>query len=245
VTIEEAFNNSIEYYDDWMMKALPNYGDIFGTALELLTFGPSAAVEVLDLGAGTGLFSKHVLEKYPQARFVLYDLAEKMLGVARERFGDHPQQFTYVVGDYRKIQGAQEYDLVISSLSIHHLADDEKQALFGRIYELMRKGGMFINVDQIRGETPFLRDLYWNHWLDQVRRADFSEERIQESIDRRIPYDREALLEDQLRWLKDSGFVNVDCIYKNFFYARRDPHPGPSIVLADDHPVGNFRQQPP
>jgi tRNA (cmo5U34)-methyltransferase len=217
VTIEDAFNNSIEYYDDWMKKALPNYADLFGTAMALLPFEPDARLEVLDLGAGTGLFSKHILEKYPQARFVLYDLAEKMLGVARERFKDHPKQFAYTLGDYRKIRGSQEYDLVISSLSIHHLTDQEKQALFGKVYGILRKGGVFINIDQIRGETPFLRDLYWNHWLDQVRRAGFSEERIQESIDRRIAYDQEALLEDQLRWLKDSGFANVDCVYKNFF----------------------------
>jgi tRNA (cmo5U34)-methyltransferase len=217
MTIDEAFNASIEYYDDWMMKALPNYMDIFNTALELMPFEPSASIKILDLGAGTGLFSKHVLEKYPKASFVLYDLAEKMLGVARERFGNNPQQFKYILGDYRKIQGKDEYDLVISSLSIHHLEDKEKFELFGSIYKLLRKGGIFINIDQIRGDTHYLGDLYWNHWLEQVRRAGFTEERIQESINRRIPYDRDALLVDQLQWLKSNGFKNVDCIYKNFF----------------------------
>ena len=217
MSIGEVFNASIEYYDDWMMKALPNYADIFSTALELLPFEPNASIEVLDLGAGTGLFSKHVLEKYPKANFVLYDLAEKMLEVARKRFEDRSQQFKYVLGDYRKIQGAEKYDLVISSLSIHHLEDKEKYALFGNIYKLLRKGCFFINIDQIRGKTPYLRELYWNHWLAQVRGAGFSEERIQESIGRRIPYDRDALLEDQLQWLECSGFGNVDCVYKNFF----------------------------
>lgn len=217
MTIEAAFNDSIEYYDDWMEKALPNYADLFGTAIELLPFEPDAAIDVLDLGAGTGLFSKHVLGKYPNAKFILYDLAEKMLGVARKRFEKNARQFRYTVGDYRKIHGEQEYDLIISSLSIHHLEDEEKRELFGRIYALLRVGGIFLNVDQIRGETDYLRELYWNHWLTQVRRAGFSEERIQESIGRRIPYDRDALLADQLHWLKDSGFGNVDCVYKNFF----------------------------
>jgi tRNA (cmo5U34)-methyltransferase len=217
VTIEEAFNDSIEYYDDWMEKALPNYADLFGTAIELIPFEPGAPIDVLDLGAGTGLFSKHVLGKYPKANFMLYDLIEKMLGVARKRFEKNAQQFQYTVRDFRKIQGAQEYDLIISSLSIHHLEDEEKRKLFGRIYTLLRKGGIFLNVDQIRGGTDYLRELYWNHWLTQVRRAGFSEERIQESIGRRIPYDRDALLGDQLHWLKDVGFGNVDCVYKNFF----------------------------
>ncbi|HTY23412.1 MAG TPA: class I SAM-dependent methyltransferase [Desulfomonilaceae bacterium] len=217
MSIGEAFDASIEYYDDWMKKALPNYADIYSTALELLTFETNAPIEVLDLGAGTGLFSEHVLRKYPKANFVLYDLAEKMLGVAKERFRDNPQQFKYVVGDYRKVHGDAEYDLIISSLSIHHLEDDEKYELFGKVYKLLRRRGIFINIDQIRGETPYLRELYWNHWLEQVRAAGFSEERIQESIGRRIPYDRDALLYDQLQWLRSSGFANVDCVYKNFF----------------------------
>ena len=217
MTIDEAFDASVAYYDDWMVKALPNYADIFSTALALLPFDPQATLEVLDLGAGTGLFSSHVLGKYPHANFVMVDLAEKMLGVARARFGNDSDQFQYVLGDYRKLEGQQEYDLVISSLSIHHLDNPDKQALFGRIHTILRKGGLFINIDQILGGTPTLRELYWNHYLEQVHAVGFSEERIQESIDRRTTYDREALLEDQLEWLKRSGFQNVDCVYKNFF----------------------------
>jgi tRNA (cmo5U34)-methyltransferase len=215
--IDQAFNASIAYYDDWMEKALPNYDEIFRTAQEIIPFAAQAEIDVLDLGAGTGLFSQHVLDKYPRGRFVLYDLADKMLSVAKERFQNAPQQFELIVGDYRAIQVSHDFDLVISSLSIHHLSDEEKQALFKAIYGLLRSPGMFINIDQIRGETEYLRDLYWRHWLEQVRRAEPSEQRIQESIERRTTYDRDALLSDQLAWLREAGFANVDCVYKNYF----------------------------
>ena len=111
----------------------------------------------------------------------------------------------------------QEFDLVISSLSIHHLTDDEKIRLFHSVNNLLRKPGIFINIDQVRGETESKKDLYWNYWLSQVRRVEESEARIRESIDRRTMYDRDALLVGQLRWLKEAGFVNVDCVYKNYF----------------------------
>lgn len=217
MTIGQAFNATIEYYDEWMEAALLNYRDLFETAQALIPFDRQTPIEVLDLGAGTGLFSKQVLAKYPHALFVLYDLADKMLDVAKGRFSQQAQQFSYVIGDYRHIQTAQMFDLVISSLSIHHLADGEKRALFGDIYKLLRPGGLFINVDQIRGETPDLQALYWSHWLDRVRQAGFAEARIQESVVRRQTYDQDALLADQLQWLKEAGFVNVDCIYKNYF----------------------------
>jgi len=217
MTIDQAFNASVEYYDDWMKKALPNYVDIFDTAVSLIPFDKSKEVDVLDLGAGTGLFSRHVLDNYPRAKFVLYDVADKMLGVAQERFRQQPGQFKYVVGDYRELQVNQEFDLAISSLSIHHLADEEKAGLFCSVYDLLRKGGVFINIDQIRGETAYLRDLYWESWLARVRRVEASEERIQESINRRTEYDRDASLWDQLQWLKEAGYENVDCVYKNYF----------------------------
>jgi tRNA (cmo5U34)-methyltransferase len=217
MSIDQAFNASIDYYDDWMKKALPNYTDLFRSAREIIPFSPGARISVLDLGAGTGLFSKHVLDQYPQANFVLYDVADKMLGVAKTRFNDQLSQFRFQVGDYREMEYYQDFDLVISSLSIHHLSDEEKRVLFQRIYASLRTPGAFINVDQVRGESGYIRDLYWNHWLEQVRRAESSAERIQESIQRRTTYDREATLVDQLTWLKEAGFVNVDCVYKNFF----------------------------
>jgi tRNA (cmo5U34)-methyltransferase len=217
MTIGQAFDNSIGYYDDWMKKALPNHADLFATAQALVPFPSQQPIDVLDLGAGTGLFSQQILEKYPRASFFLYDLAEKMLGIARERFAGRPGQFEFRVGDYRALDLTHAYDLVISSLSIHHLEDADKRILFRKVHGILRTPGVFLNVDQIRGETDYLRNLYWSHWLDQVRRNESSQERIAESIERRTTYDRDATLGDQLRWLAEAGFSNVDCVYKNYF----------------------------
>jgi tRNA (cmo5U34)-methyltransferase len=217
MTIGDAFNNSASYYDNWVEKALPGFGDIFATAQEVMPFDRSAPIKVLDLGAGTGLFSRFVLEKYPNAHFVLYDLADKMLEVARERFASYPGQFIYTVGDYRSIQTTERFDLVISSLSIHHLTNPDKRAVFGRIYGLLNDNGAFINIDQIKADTPYLQQLYWSQWLAKVRSKGASEEQITASIGRRKTYDKEATLAEQVRWLNGAGFSNVDCIYKNYF----------------------------
>jgi tRNA (cmo5U34)-methyltransferase len=217
VTIEEAFNATVDYYDDWMKKALPNFDELFGVAVDLIPFDSGAHLAVLDLGAGTGLFSQQVLARYPRAGFVLFDLADKMLAVAQERFRSYPQQFRFVTRDYRTLQDVEAFDVAISSLSIHHLEDTAKAALFSAVYRALWPGGAFINVDQVRGETDWLRNLYWENWLARVRQSGVAEERIRESIDRRTTYDRDALLADQLQWLKAAGFENVDCVYKAYF----------------------------
>lgn len=217
MTIEQAFNRSIDYYNDWMKLALPNYNDIFQTALEIIPFERTTHIHVLDLGAGTGLFSKHVFDKYPNARFVLYDMADKMLELARERFKNRPDQFEFIIDDYRNLPENRQYDLVISSLSIHHLTHEDKKDLFRLIKRILKNHGLFINIDQIRAETDYLRELYWNHWLNQIHSSGPPEEQIRESIKRRENYDIDATLLEQLDWLQKAGFSHVDCVYKNFF----------------------------
>lgn len=217
MTIGEIFEKTVAYYDDWMKVALPGYDDIYATALDLIPFDEDSVVQVLDLGTGTGLFSQHVFDKYPRAEFVLCDLAPKMLEVAKNRFQAHEEQFEYVLLDYRDFQISKEYDLVISSFSIHHLVDGEKQQLFQQVYQTLKSGGVFINADQIKGPAPYMQNLYWETWLKNIRARGAKEDQIQESIIRRTKYDQDASLTDQLQWLSDAGFEIVDCVYKNFF----------------------------
>ena len=74
-------------------------------------------------------------------------------------------------------------------------------------------------------------DLYWYGWLEKVRSAGADEAQVQESIRRRRKLDKDATLSDQLRWLADAGFTDVDCIYKHYFigvlYGRKQPAAGP------------------
>ena len=216
MTIRQAFNASVPYYDDWIRKALPGYGEMFDAALEVIPFGKDDPLSVVDLGAGTGLFSYHVFTRFPRATFVLCDVAEKMLDIARERFKIQSDQFKYVVKDYRDIEGEGAYDLVISSMSIHHLSDREKKTLFGKVFAILRQPGVFVNVDQIKGGTPYLEQLYWTWWLAKIRHAGASEEQIQVGVERRHAYDQDASMEDQLAWLRGAGFETVDCVYKNY-----------------------------
>lgn len=216
MAIDKAFNQTVQYYDDWIRKAIPGHSDLFTIAKELIPFASGDAIDVLDLGAGTGLFSHHVVERYPKGRFVLYDVAGKMLDVARERFRNFPEQFRYVTADYRTLDNAGSFDLVISSFSIHHLDDREKQELCRQIYAILRQPGIFLNIDLIKGPTPYLEEYYCNDWYEKMRRAGAPDEEVKAGIERRLAYDRDALMADQLRWLREAGFSDADCVYHNF-----------------------------
>ena len=50
MTIGQAFDQSVEYYDNWMKLALPSYDEIFSVAIELIPFDESDAIEIFRFG---------------------------------------------------------------------------------------------------------------------------------------------------------------------------------------------------
>ena len=214
--IKKLFDAGAENYDWQRRHLIPCFDDFYGMALSLVeTDVPSP--RILDVGAGTGLFANLVLQKYPDAQITLIDYSEKMLEGARKRFAYAPN-IQYIEADYSAYTFSETYDVIISSLSIHHLPHEEKRKLFATLYNALRPGGIFVNADQTQGRSPATDAYYKKRWLEEVRASGLPEHLIQESVERR-KHDINAPLEDQLRWLEEAGFTDVDCMYKYLEFA--------------------------
>ena len=103
-------------------------------------------------------------------------------------------------------------------MAIHHLSDAEKPALFRRIHAALRAPGAFINADQILGPTAAAERRNRETWLRQAREKGVSEADLSQALER-MRADRTAPLLDQLRWLEESGFRDVDCAFKQSMFA--------------------------
>lgn len=221
-SIEQQFDDIARHYDEQRKKLIPCFDDFYNIAASLAEWGNDTP-NVLDLGAGTGLFSSYIAKKYPKASFTLIDLSSGMLDIARRRF-QNINNVQFFAENYYKFEYTQKYDLVISSLSIHHLSDAEKKELYQRIYYIMNDNGIFINADQVLGHTHFLESLYKSDWNNYIEHSGLAADAI-EAARKRTTLDKMSTLEQQLGWLNASGFVDVDCIYKyyNFvvLYARK------------------------
>ncbi|PHJ56526.1 methyltransferase type 11 [Nostoc linckia z18] len=217
MNIQEAFNNSAADYDQLRRILIPCFDDFYKTAVEIIPNNRSASLKILDLGAGTGLYSGMVQSVFPNAEFTLLDLAFEMLEKAQLRFSKMGKFPRILIGNYVEVDLGDSYDLVISALSIHHLPDSDKQSLYQKIYNILNPGGMFINADQVLGKTTDLEKLYRQHWLNSVLALGISHEDLK-AAQKRMEYDCMTPLDVQLRWLEAAGFQNVDCWYKNFSF---------------------------
>lgn len=218
MSIKQIFNQAATDYDKLRRILIPCFDDFYTTAVNIIPKDRSTPLKILDLGAGTGLYSAMVQATFPHAEFTLLDLSEEMLAQAKSRFNQMGKSPTIIISDYVGIDLVGSYDIVISALSIHHLSHPEKEHLYQQIYSLLNPDGMFINADQVLGKTPDLENLYRQNWLDSVRAGGLSEADLQ-AAKKRMEYDRMSPLDIQLSWLEAAGFQNVDCWYKNFSFA--------------------------
>ncbi|XEC93428.1 class I SAM-dependent methyltransferase [Paenibacillus tarimensis] len=211
--ISSKFDEAAQEYDRQRKMLIPCFDDFYTISVSLAEAGTHSP-DILDLGAGTGLLSSLLLQKYPEARLTLIDISEKMLQIAKARFKGNTN-VKYILDDYTKFNSNGKFDIIVSALSIHHLSDPDKRELYKNTFLNLKKNGVFINADQVLGHTPFFDALYKNDWKKKVEAGRLSAAEI-ESAYERTKLDRMSDLHTQLDWLREIGFSDTDCVYKYY-----------------------------
>ena len=170
---------------------------------------------MLDLGAGTGLFAGFVSEAFPAAQLTLIDGAGAMLAQARERLGERA---SYVVGDLADPLPEGPWDAIVSALAIHHLDDPGKRDLFARVRAALAPGGVFVNAEQVAGESASLDALFAERHERAARALGATEAEWAAAV-QRMSHDLCATVGDQLAWLRSAGFTDAGCLWRDGRFA--------------------------
>jgi SAM-dependent methyltransferase len=176
----------------------------------LLEFVPRSTRRILDLGTGDGRLLALVKgelkerlrdeENSPKIEAVAVDFSPAMLEAAARRFDGDPyvtikkHNLDYSLPDLGK------FDAVVSCFAIHHLTHERKRELYAEIYALLDPGGVFCNLEHVASPTARLHDEMLSH-LDKTPETE-------------DPSNKLLDVETQLQWLREIGFVDVDCHWK-------------------------------
>ena len=140
-----------------------------------------------------------MLDARPDVREAVgLDNSPPMIERARTRFVDEPR-VDIVAHDLRDaLPELGVFDVVVSGFAIHHLTHDRKRTLFAEATDMLRPGGMFLNLEVVQCASP----------------------RLQQEFHARIgrpggdPEDILAAVEPQLEWMREGGLDDVDCYWR-------------------------------
>jgi tRNA (cmo5U34)-methyltransferase len=182
--------------------SLPHRTEGEATLLELL---PPAPRRVLDLGAGDGRLLALVKLARPDAAGVALDFSPTMLDAVRKRFVDAGDLTVVAHNLSYPLPDLGAFDCIVSSFAIHHLFDERKRELYAEIFQSLTPGGVFCNLEHVASPTPELHEAFFRATGKTPAGED--------------PDNKLVSLDLQLNWLREIGFVDVDCFWKWREYA--------------------------
>jgi tRNA (cmo5U34)-methyltransferase len=123
------FHWTPETYLEMIREEVPRYDELQEQTVAAIPFPPD---RVLELGMGTGETTRRLLAAYPDAWVIGLDSSPQMVFRAREAYDD------VQLARMEDPLPDGPWDLVVSVLSVHHLTDEQKRALFRRVREHSR-----------------------------------------------------------------------------------------------------------
>ncbi len=139
----EVYARYAEIYDELFEDTAPDATFYLQRSRELLEPGDF----VLELGSGTGRVTSRLIEAGYSVTGV--DASEPMLGRAAERLAAYGARYQPVCADVRTMRLPRRYKLAIAPFGMvaHLLSDDDRRAAFGRVFEQLEPGGLFVFDD--------------------------------------------------------------------------------------------------
>ena len=198
------------------------------TLCRLAGFGPGEG-DFVELCSGPGILSQALLEHYPTRRVHAFDGSPRMIEEASTLLAPYGERF-----DVRQFDLAERswrrfpwpVAAVVSSLAVHHLDGAQKKELFNDLAGALLPGGALILADIVRPAGQPGTVVAAEAWDEAVRQRSLELDGDLRGFERfqalnwntfkdldADPADKPSLLLDQLLWMKEAGFTEVDVFW--------------------------------
>lgn len=172
---------------------------------------------ILDAGCGPGYLASALLVALGDVELTAFDVSEQMADEAGRRLG-RDVFVCDLAGDWSALGGP--FDMVLAVQAVHHLDDDGKRAAMANAFAALEPGGLYLQSDPVDFALYDLQKTLLNRARGSagfpLLTPGFSRARFDEQLEENG--DRLSTLDDQLRWLRETGFDPVECFWQ---YANR------------------------
>lgn len=130
---------------DLLVKYSPPYQAIGRLIVDVLLkkYTNKSAFTVLDIGGGTGNFSKYLLDTFPKASITLLEPNKNMLIIARKKLDHH--EIKFVNDTFENFEGKNTFDVLLCIHALYLMPDSKR--LISRFKKFMNPSSIFIVCD--------------------------------------------------------------------------------------------------
>ena len=111
-------------------------------------------MEVMDIGAGTGLLSYFIAPHI--SKIIAVDNSPSMLNEFKEKASQFKSDTEIIEADISKDDINRTFDVIISSMTIHHVEDTK--ALFSKLFNMLNENGSIAIADLDTEDGSFHSD---------------------------------------------------------------------------------------
>jgi tRNA (cmo5U34)-methyltransferase len=216
--VAQFFNSIKDQYTESVRRSNPCYTEMVEA---LLAYLPTAWTlnTILELGCGTGNLTLLLRDRFPESKLIGIDVAEGSLAVCQKRMGAKHIDLRQMDMRTAQFEG-ESFDIVVSSLALHHLTDTERRNLYSSVYNWLRCGGRFAFCDRFQDESEQVTQVNRRIWKEGAFVRGTTEAEWQKWMDHEAEHDHPGTLIQQAIWLKDeAGFAVSEIVWRKYLWA--------------------------
>ena len=216
--IKEHFEKEAAVFDKLFFKVVPRYDEMIQAVAQAAPFHRKDKLKVLDLGCGTGNLTQKIITAFPNAHVTCMDMAENMLKMAKAKL-ERQGHISFWLGDIRDFDYSNKYDMIVSSLVLHHIEYKDKLKFYRKLYNALSMGGVFYTMDIFLSPSRYLQKLYIEKWKAFMKTSGLPTSNVNEMIARHQEEDRPVIFKDELSIMSKAGFKCIDVVSKHYNFA--------------------------
>lgn len=211
-----AFDDEVaEVFDDMLMRSIPDYVNmrslVFNIGKRYVNGGT-----IVDIGCSNGNAIAPFIKRFgDEAEYVLCDVSEPMLQKCKKRFG----KVDIRNHDIRNGVPVMNAALILGILTVQFTPIEYRQEILASVYNSLNKGGAFIFVEKVIGNTCEIDQLFVDEYYKMKEKNAYTQEQI---ANKRKSLEG-VLVPITAKWneemLHNAGFVKVDCFWRCLNFA--------------------------